>query len=115
MHQIIFANHMSGPFQTFVMDFEDEEKPLFSWKVLFDTISQKHGVDKKFLYIKDSSSRKIISQNLPNKFNLDDFQMFSTNTGKPVNDYLINFGIYLPKANIGFWHSIKNGKTLKRS
>ena len=96
MPQVIFSSRIKSlPFPSFLMDFKDEDKHLFTWKTIFNTIHEKYGINLNVLRLFDKNNKCVDYKDIPlkPKFNINDFVMVSTD-GKPIGDFWVNFDIY---------------------
>tara|TARA_Y100001970_G_scaffold293714_1_gene442577 strand:+ start:6796 stop:7110 length:315 start_codon:yes stop_codon:yes gene_type:complete len=100
MPQVIFSSRIKTlPFPTFLLDFKDEDKHLFTWNTIFNTIHQRYGINLNVLRLFDQHNKAIDYKDIPNKpaFNINNFIMRTTD-GKQIGDFWINFDIYPRKG-----------------
>lgn len=96
MPQILFGNQTGLPFKSFCVDFLSEDKKYITWDLLFNTVYEKYKINKEILYFKNKNGHRVYYKRRKKEplLNIKDF-CFYTLSGKPLDNYLFNFGIFV--------------------
>ena len=96
MPPLILNSNDKDLMPTFIINFQETDIPLLSWKNIFDAIEKKYKISRNILFITNNEGKtKKYKEIIKTKLNLWDYVMYNSFTNEKRNDFYISYGIHI--------------------